>query len=148
MAYLWDVISMIFKSFVLIEKEGRYLLIREAAAKWKGKWFLPGGKVDPGEKPEDAAYREVREEAGCSIRLNGIFYFRYNEGFLDRYLAFFFSADIIGDQIKTFADKHSLEVKWFTYEEIISLPARQKMLEIIDSYRKSAIIPINNFKFM
>jgi 8-oxo-dGTP diphosphatase len=139
---------MIFKSFVLIEKEGRYLLIREAAAKWKGKWFLPGGKVDPGERPEDAAHREVQEEAGCDIHLNGIFYFRYNEGFLDRYLAFFFSADIIGEKIKTIADKHSLEVKWFTYEEITTLPTRQKMMEVIDGYRRSAVIPVNNFKFM
>ncbi|MES2513531.1 MAG: NUDIX hydrolase [Bacteroidota bacterium] len=139
---------MIFKSFVLIEKEGRYLLIREAAAKWKGKWFLPGGKVDPGERPEDAAHREVREEAGCNVNLKGIFYFRYNEGFLDRYLALFFSADMIGDEIKTIADKHSLEVKWFTYEEIKTLQVRQKMLEIIDSYRMSGVIPVSNFKFM
>ncbi len=133
---------------MLIEKEGRYLLIREAAAKWKGKWFLPGGKVDPGERPEDAAHREVREEAGCNVNLKGIFYFRYNEGFLDRYLALFFSADMIGDEIKTIADKHSLEVKWFTYEEIKTLQVRQKMLEIIDSYRMSGVIPVSNFKFM
>jgi 8-oxo-dGTP diphosphatase len=139
---------MIFKSFVLIEKEGKYLLIREAAAKWNGKWFLPGGKVEPGEKPEDAAHREVKEEAGCDIQIDGIFYFRYNEGFLDRYLAFFFAATIIGDSIKTYADKHSLEVKWYTYDEIKSLPVRQKMLEIIDSYRKEATIPVRNFKFL
>ncbi|MES2761153.1 MAG: NUDIX hydrolase [Bacteroidota bacterium] len=139
---------MIFKSFVLIEKEGRYLLIREAAAKWKGKWFLPGGKVEPGEKPEDAAHREAKEEAGCKIAIDGIFYFRYNEGFLDRYLAFFFAATIIGDEIKNFADKHSLETKWFTYEEIMGLPLRQRLLEILDSYKKTEVIPVNNFRVM
>jgi ADP-ribose pyrophosphatase len=29
-------------------------------------WRVPGGKIDPGEKPEDAARREFREEAGFS----------------------------------------------------------------------------------
>jgi ADP-ribose pyrophosphatase YjhB (NUDIX family) len=139
---------MIFKSFVLIENDGKYLLIKEAAAKWNGKWFLPGGKVELGEKPEDAAHREVKEEAGCNIKIDGLFYFRYNEGFLDRYLAFFIAATMIGETIKTVADKHSLDVKWYTYDEIKTLPVRQKMLEIIDSYKKGALIPVSNFKFV
>jgi mutator protein MutT len=137
---------MVFKSFVLIEKEGRYLLIREAAPKWKGKWFLPGGKVEVGETPEDAAHREVKEEAGCTIMIDGMFYFKYTEKFFYRYLTFFFVARIIGEEIKTFADKHSLEVRWFTYDEINKLPLRQRLLDILKCYDKTRTIPINNFK--
>jgi 8-oxo-dGTP pyrophosphatase MutT (NUDIX family) len=29
-----------------------------------GSWTIPGGRIDPGEKPEQAAIRELREEAG------------------------------------------------------------------------------------
>lgn len=140
---------MILKSFVLIEKEGRYLLIREAAKKWNGKWFLPGGKVELNETPENAAHREVKEEAGCNINITGIFYFRYNTGFLDNYLSLFFLATIAGEEtLKHVADKHSLEVKWFTYEEIRQLPLRQKLLDIIKSYNKNNVIPVDNFKIM
>ena len=34
-----------------------------------GGWELPGGKVEPGERPQDALLREVREELGVQIEL-------------------------------------------------------------------------------
>ncbi|MDH3296993.1 MAG: (deoxy)nucleoside triphosphate pyrophosphohydrolase [Gemmatimonadota bacterium] len=36
-----------------------------------GLWEFPGGKVEPGESPRQAAVREVVEETGMSIRLTG-----------------------------------------------------------------------------
>ncbi|AZK96312.1 MULTISPECIES: (deoxy)nucleoside triphosphate pyrophosphohydrolase [Streptomyces] len=44
---------------------GRLLAARRSAPEEvAGRWELPGGKVEPGERPEDALVRELREELG------------------------------------------------------------------------------------
>ncbi|MDQ0774736.1 8-oxo-dGTP diphosphatase [Streptomyces aurantiacus] len=45
--------------------DGRLLAARRSApAELAGRWELPGGKVEPGESPEQALVRELREELG------------------------------------------------------------------------------------
>jgi NAD+ diphosphatase len=49
---------------VIIGNLGDIVLVERARAPRKGKLGLPGGFVDPGERAEDAALRECREEIG------------------------------------------------------------------------------------
>jgi 8-oxo-dGTP diphosphatase len=54
----------------LIEREGRVLLARRPAHKHLPlQWEFPGGKVEPGEEPDAALVREIREELGCEIAI-------------------------------------------------------------------------------
>lgn len=45
------------------------MLLVKAAYRWS--WGMPGGLMDPGESPADAAVRETKEETGLSIDLVG-----------------------------------------------------------------------------
>ena len=47
---------------------GRVLLVRRRAVDGAPPWVLPGGKIEPGEGPGEAAAREVLEETGLTVR--------------------------------------------------------------------------------
>lgn len=55
------------------EAAGAVLLVRIAAGyPDPGRWTLPGGGVDFGEDPPDAARREVEEETGIRVRVGDL----------------------------------------------------------------------------
>jgi 8-oxo-dGTP diphosphatase len=52
----------------LIDAGGRILIAQRPAGKsMAGLWEFPGGKIEPGESPEEAVIREMREELGVTI---------------------------------------------------------------------------------
>ena len=58
------------RAFCLVENNrGEVLLIQRGYGKEKGKWSLPGGFVDPGERSKHAARRETREETGLAVKI-------------------------------------------------------------------------------
>lgn len=53
-------------SVALIDRD-RVLLIQRARKPWLGMWSLPGGRLEAGETPEQAAEREILEEVGLRV---------------------------------------------------------------------------------
>ena len=52
----------------LIDADGRVLIAQRPAGKTlAGLWEFPGGKLDPGERPEAALIRELDEELGITV---------------------------------------------------------------------------------
>lgn len=48
-------------------RAGKVLLVERSRAPFEGKWSLPGGRLRFGERLEEAARREVREETGFDL---------------------------------------------------------------------------------
>ena len=55
----------------MIESGGRYLITqRRTTAVLPNLWEFPGGKVEPGERDEDALRREIRERLDADVRVS------------------------------------------------------------------------------
>jgi 8-oxo-dGTP diphosphatase len=53
----------------LIDPDGRVLIAERPPGKaMAGLWEFPGGKVEPGERPEEALIRELHEELGIAVK--------------------------------------------------------------------------------
>ncbi len=53
----------------LIDPDGRVLIAQRPPGKaMAGLWEFPGGKVEPGERPEETVIRELSEELGITVK--------------------------------------------------------------------------------
>ncbi len=60
--------TVLVAACALIDADGRVLLAERPAGKsMAGLWEFPGGKVEPGERPEETLIRELKEELGIVV---------------------------------------------------------------------------------
>lgn len=125
----------------VIEKDGKYILVQEAKKKCYGKWNLPAGHLEFNESLEQGAIREIKEETGCDVKLDGVCYIANRLLEDDLGMIIIFNARIVNEDIK-FNKDEILDVKWFDYDEIID-KADDELREA--SLKKAIMNQKNNF---
>lgn len=102
----------------VIEKNGHILICRRRAADRHGlKWEFPGGKVEPGESPEEALGRELDEELGIRLgRLEEVerYVYQYPDGLRVR-LIFYRVAKFTGEPRNLAFE----EIRWERAERLV-----------------------------
>lgn len=106
------------------DKLGRALFIRHRDTEL---WVAPGGAIEPGESPADAAVREMWEETGLHVELSGIlgvyggpeFIVEYSNGDMTSYVMTVFESKIIDGSLSLVNDE-SLEGAYLTKKEILN----------------------------
>ena len=102
--------------------DGRVLLVKRGKPPGKGLWAIPGGRIELGETLQEAAEREVKEEAGVIIQAkNPIYVFdvinRDQEG---RIQFHYVIVDLMADYVSgnPHPQDDALDVRWFTAENL------------------------------
>jgi mutator protein MutT len=57
---------------IAVLSQNKVLLVRRMRAPSAGMWSLPGGKIEGGESPREAARRELKEETGIEADVEGV----------------------------------------------------------------------------
>ena len=106
--------------------DGKFLMQKRVATKG-GDWGVTGGHVDFSESPEDALYREVKEELGLDLTKKPILYSFGCDG-KDCFGMYYVKQDF--DEGKLNIQKEELsEVRWFSIEELEEMVKTKELNE-------------------
>jgi ADP-ribose pyrophosphatase YjhB (NUDIX family) len=122
---------------VLVEQDGRVLLVRRANEPFRGLWTLPAGFINGGEDPAEAAARECLEETGLSVRVTRVLEIisgREHPRGAD--FIIIYQAAVIAGELK--ADDDVDAVEWFERENLPSLAFRATQIALGRDFNRSS----------
>jgi phosphatase NudJ len=124
-------------ALIAVRLENRFLLVQES--KRGQQWYLPAGRVEPGETLVEAARRETLEEAGIPVIIEGILRIEHTPLFVGEQAAARVRVIFAGrpqddTPPKSLPDEESLRAGWFDLEELEHLSLRGEEVREILQY--------------
>lgn len=116
-----DFIEVPVVAGVVLERDGKFLLVQEKKPEVSGLWNLPAGKVDVGESIEQAAVREAKEESGFNIEL--VRKIDIYQSHATAAVAHIFESKIMGGGL-VFPKDELLDAGWFSVKEITQMKGK------------------------
>jgi phosphatase NudJ len=116
----------------VVRRGDRFLVVQEVIP--GNPWYLPAGRAELGESLVAAVQREVWEEAGLQVTVDGILRIEHTPSAEGARLRVFVTARVDDDRPpKSTPDGHTLQAKWATLDEIAALHLRGG--EVLDACR-------------
>ncbi|MCC8163955.1 MAG: (deoxy)nucleoside triphosphate pyrophosphohydrolase [Lachnospiraceae bacterium] len=116
----------------VIRHENKIFATQRGYGEFKDGWEFPGGKVEPGETPEEALVREIREELDTDIAVGErIARIEYDYPAFHLSMDCFWAEVLSGDLVL----REHEAARWLTKEELYSvdwLPADLELIERIN----------------
>jgi 8-oxo-dGTP diphosphatase len=113
--------KFIISTAAVIIRNDRVLLAKRPkdARHFPGYWEFPGGKLEPGEKPEHGLARELREELGVRIAIQKERFFTFRECRDRRILVLAYACTVRPGRLKA-----GVETQWVVRKQLagITLP--------------------------
>lgn len=108
-----------------VDNEDRVLLVKQfRLPAQKELWELPAGRLDPGESPEEAAKRELREETGFDAKeWTLLSSFWASPGYVDEKMNLFLAKDLTEGKAEPMEDER-IEIGWFGKDELQQMVRR------------------------
>lgn len=111
---------------------GRLVVVRRAKPPYAGRWTLPGGAVERGERLAEAVAREVREETGLEITVGDLACHLEHIDDVHHYVVLDFHARPDGGRLRPGGDARA--VRWVSREELGGLPTTPGLLTLLDEH--------------
>lgn len=109
--------------FTVLDDQLQVALIKRGIPPYQGRWAIPGGFVQTDESLEDAARREIHEEAGLSdVFLEQLYTFGdLNRDPRGRVITVAYYALVPGERLTLTASTDAAEARWFAVDELPKL---------------------------
>ncbi|XP_052810355.1 8-oxo-dGDP phosphatase NUDT18-like isoform X1 [Mya arenaria] len=103
---------------LVFNEAGQLLLMQEAKERIRGQWYIPAGRMEPGENFIDGVKREILEEAGVEVDVVSLVAIEMYDSL--SWFRICFIARPSGGKLKTLAeqDEESLQAQWFDIDKI------------------------------
>lgn len=122
-------------SSAIVEREGRFLLVRRRNPPAADLYAFPGGRAEPGETPEETAIRELFEETGLQgnePRLFETVELLPEDGRPESHFLLSVFRVEAAPETEAVADDDALEAGWYLPEEIALLPVPESVRACVE----------------
>ncbi len=133
----------------VIFNKGKILMLR---TKSNGKYFFPGGGIEPGEKMKEALHREIKEEVGITVKIGKLLHFKEQFFYYDpgdeafHMFNFFFLCSPITNKLisdNLVDDLESEKPRWLAFNKLKNNP------DLLDATAQEVVeILLKNLSFM